>query len=78
MTLLKSIKHYYGKSEALLLSDSNIQNSCKEILNQIPNIDIFINGIGSSGTISGVGEILKQENENIQVIGVEPASSPLI
>lgn len=50
----------------------------KEILNQIPNIDIFINGIGSSGTISGVGEILKQENENIQVIGVEPASSPLI
>lgn len=50
----------------------------KEILKQIPNIDIFINGIGSSGTISGVGEILKQENENIQVIGVEPASSPLI
>ena len=50
----------------------------EEILNQIPNIDIFINGIGSSGTISGVGEILKQENKNIQVIGVEPASSPLI
>lgn len=50
----------------------------KEILNQVPNIDIFINGIGSSGTISGVGEILKQSSKDIQVIGVEPALSPLI
>lgn len=50
----------------------------KEILNQVPNIDIFINGIGSSGTISGVGEILKQKSKDIKVIGVEPASSPLI
>ena len=50
----------------------------KEILNQVPNIDIFINGIGSSGTISGVGEVLKQKSKSIKVIGVEPASSPLI
>lgn len=50
----------------------------KEILNQVPNIDIFINGIGSSGTISGVGEILKQSSKDIQIIGVEPALSPLI
>lgn len=50
----------------------------KEILSQVPNIDIFINGIGSSGTISGVGEILKQQEKSIKVIGVEPDSSPLI
>ena len=50
----------------------------KEILKQIPNIDIFINGIGTGGTISGVGEMLKQSNHNIQVIGIEPFSSPLI
>ena len=50
----------------------------KEILEQVPDIDIFINGIGSSGTISGVGEILKQKSKDIKVIGVEPASSPLI
>lgn len=50
----------------------------EEILDQIPNIDIFINGIGSSGTISGVGEILKQKSKEIKVIGVEPATSPLI
>ncbi len=50
----------------------------KEILNQVPYINIFINGIGSSGTISGVGEVLKKFNPNIKVIGVEPDSSPLI
>lgn len=50
----------------------------KEILNQVPNIDIFLTGIGSGGTISGVGEVLKEKNSNIKVIGIEPLSSPLI
>ena len=50
----------------------------KEIIDQLPNIDIFINGIGTGGTISGVAEVLKQYNENIKVYGIEPASSPLI
>ena len=50
----------------------------KEIINQLSNINIFINGIGSSGTISGVGEILKQHSKEIKVIGIEPQSSPLI
>ena len=49
-----------------------------EIINQVFNIDIFINGIGTGGTISGVGEYLKSKNENIQIIGIEPAKSPLI
>ena len=50
----------------------------KEIIDQLPNIDIFINGIGTGGTISGVAEVLKQYNKNIQVYGIEPSSSPLI
>ena len=50
----------------------------KEIIDQLPNIDIFINGIGTGGTISGVAEVLKQYNKNIKVYGIEPASSPLI
>lgn len=49
-----------------------------EIIRQLPNIDIFINGIGSGGTISGVGEVLKKHNENIKIIGLEPALSPLL
>jgi len=50
----------------------------QEIIRQLPNIDIFINGIGTGGTISGVAEALKQNNSNIKVLGIEPYSSPLI
>ena len=41
-------------------------------------VDILVAGIGTGGTLSGTGKYLKEKNPNIQVIGVEPESSPLI
>ena len=42
------------------------------------NVDIFIAGIGTGGTITGIGKFLKTKNANIKIIAVEPASSPIL
>ncbi|MBQ1870791.1 MAG: cysteine synthase A [Lachnospiraceae bacterium] len=42
------------------------------------NIDMFIAGVGTGGTITGTGEYLKSKNSSIQVIAVEPAGSPVL
>lgn len=41
-------------------------------------VDIFVGGVGTGGTISGVGDALKQKNPNVEIIAVEPANSPVL
>ncbi len=42
------------------------------------NVDFFVAGVGTGGTVTGVGEYLKSKNSHLQVVAVEPAASPLL
>jgi cysteine synthase A len=55
------------------------QTTAVEILNDTDgNLDYFVSGVGTGGTITGVGEVLKQYNPAIKVIAVEPSESPVL
>lgn len=41
-------------------------------------VDVFVAGVGTGGTLTGVGEYLKSQNENVHVVAVEPAGSPVL
>lgn len=41
-------------------------------------VDVFVAGVGTGGTITGVGEVLKQRNPAVQIVAVEPAASPVL
>lgn len=53
--------------------------TAKEIIEQMSgDIDIFVAGVGTGGTITGVGEVLKQKIPNIKVVAVEPSASAIL
>lgn len=49
-----------------------------ELLEQLKSIDVFVAGVGTGGTLTGVGEVLKGRLPEIQIVAVEPSASPVL
>jgi cysteine synthase A len=59
--------------------EAHRRTTAVEILKAMGNeIDAFVAGVGTGGTITGVGEVLKEKNPQIKIIAVEPATSPVL
>lgn len=58
--------------------ETHKKTTAVEILEQAPQIDAFVAGVGTGGTISGVGEILKNHFPSVEIIAVEPKSSSVL
>jgi len=58
--------------------EAHRRTTAREILEQCPQFDAFVAGVGTGGTITGVGSVLKQERPDVEIIAVEPAQSPVL
>ena len=52
--------------------------TAKEIISQMDQVDAFVAGVGTGGTITGVGEVLKETYKDVKVYAVEPKDSPVL
>ncbi|HPT88968.1 MAG TPA: cysteine synthase A [Bacilli bacterium] len=57
---------------------SHIEGTANEIMNDFEKLDYVVCGIGTGGTITGLGKVLKNKYPNLKLIGVEPVESPII
>jgi len=58
---------------------AHMESTALEIIKQMDNeLDYFVNGIGTGGTVSGVGKVIKQKMNNVKIIGVEPSGSAVV
>lgn len=54
------------------------KTTAEEIIGQVPNVDIFVAGVGTGGTFTGVSKFLKEKKSDLLAVAVEPAESPAI
>lgn len=58
--------------------EAHRKTTARELLEQFPRIDAFVAGVGTGGTITGVGQILRESNPKVRIVAVEPAASPVL
>lgn len=66
---------YIDQYNNLSNRDYHYQNTGPEILEQMPDIDVFVAGIGTGGTITGVGKYLKEHKPGVEIVAVDPVGS---
>ena len=57
--------------------DAHYKNTAQEIIDDIPDVDMIVAGVGTGGTITGIANRMKEHNPNIKIIGVDPYGSIL-
>lgn len=77
---LASTKGYFMLQQFLNEANAkkHYETTAEEIIRDIPDLDVFIAGVGTGGTITGVGRKLKEYNPNIKIIAVEPSDSAVL
>jgi cysteine synthase len=58
--------------------DVHRRTTARELLTQFARIDAFVAGVGTGGTITGVGEVLREQRPGVRIVAVEPAASPVL
>ena len=58
--------------------EAHRKTTAQELLKQFKRIDAFVAGVGTGGTITGVGEVLKDKMTDVRICAIEPAASPVI
>lgn len=57
---------------------SHRETTALEILDALEKVDVLVSAVGTGGTLSGVGEVLKSKNPDVKIIAVEPINSPVL
>jgi cysteine synthase A len=78
--LVKANKNYFMPLQFINPANpaKHYATTAQEIIQDVPDIDIFVAGVGTAGTISGIGKGLKEYNQSIKVVALEPASSAVL
>ncbi len=79
--LVKENENYFMPQQFANPANPDIhrQTTAQEILNDTDGkIDYFVAGVGTGGTLTGVGEVLKENNPNVKIVAVEPTNSAIL